>query len=482
MTGTPYLDNLSDLRGVFGFLSIKPFDRPQIFDMMLGQSVQSADQPGSILRDILSMCLEAITIRRTRAAHLELLPKIREVNIDVPLNKTKQIAYWGGEAPRWNFSPKTEHETQALIRTAAGETAESSNKGAARGYLSARQNATHWACHRAYNEGSQSKLSATWLAEMKDGGWQSSKINKAIELISGHLAQDPAVKIIVFDHFIPNVINMGFGLAANDIPHVEVGSHVKEKNKMASIAAFQGSGGPSVMVATDASFSAGVNLQAASVVLIMTPGYAPDLEEHCVARVHRMGQLREVTVYRLYAEESAESRVVRNSKDQRHRQGDKPSSVTQERLEHLRAFEKPEFEAALLQELWKAVAEDDVGYPSDDDSDSSDAENDDEDGDDHGGEDEDVTWHGHDADRIDDAEDSDIRDLDDPMDTSEGNGSTGDKFTEADLKAKSISSGQGDVPTTEQFIEGRRLRDQPAIVELHYWAEIARFHLKNAKD
>ena len=54
----------------------------------------------------------------------------------------------------------------------------------------------------------------------------------------------------------------------------------------------------------------GLNLQAASVVILMEPQLKPSTEEQAVARAHRMGQTRPVVVYRLIAANSIDEHIV----------------------------------------------------------------------------------------------------------------------------------------------------------------------------
>lgn len=54
----------------------------------------------------------------------------------------------------------------------------------------------------------------------------------------------------------------------------------------------------------------GLNLQAASVVILCEPQTKPSLEHQAVARVRRMGQVRAVRVHRLLATECLDERLV----------------------------------------------------------------------------------------------------------------------------------------------------------------------------
>ena len=56
-----------------------------------------------------------------------------------------------------------------------------------------------------------------------------------------------------------------------------------------------------------------MNLQAASVVILMEPQLKPSTEKQAIDRAHRMGQTLPVVVYRLIAENSIDERVVQLS-------------------------------------------------------------------------------------------------------------------------------------------------------------------------
>ena len=54
----------------------------------------------------------------------------------------------------------------------------------------------------------------------------------------------------------------------------------------------------------------GLNIQAASVVVICEPQLKPTTEWQAIARAHRMGQLESVQVHRLLSEEGVDQRVT----------------------------------------------------------------------------------------------------------------------------------------------------------------------------
>ncbi|GAA3975183.1 hypothetical protein GCM10022384_26850 [Streptomyces marokkonensis] len=74
---------------------------------------------------------------------------------------------------------------------------------------------------------------------------------------------------------------------------------------------FAGVAGPAVLLAQIQAAGVGLNMQAASVVVICEPQVKPTTEHQAVARAHRMGQVRPVRVYRLLATGGVDERLVR---------------------------------------------------------------------------------------------------------------------------------------------------------------------------
>jgi hypothetical protein len=65
-----------------------------------------------------------------------------------------------------------------------------------------------------------------------------------------------------------------------------------------------------VLVAQIQAGGVGLNIQAASVVIICEPQWNPAIEEQAIARAHRMGQVRRVDVHRLLAEHSVDQQML----------------------------------------------------------------------------------------------------------------------------------------------------------------------------
>ncbi len=67
---------------------------------------------------------------------------------------------------------------------------------------------------------------------------------------------------------------------------------------------------PCVLLSQIVAGGVGLNLQAASVVILCEPQVKPALEDQAVKRAHRMGQVRAVQVHRLLTEDSVDERML----------------------------------------------------------------------------------------------------------------------------------------------------------------------------
>jgi SNF2 family DNA or RNA helicase len=115
-------------------------------------------------------------------------------------------------------------------------------------------------------------------------------------------------KVIVFSFFLgvlQAVTAMLGGIAVGPL----TGS-VSPARRQGLVDEFTARQGPAVLVSQIQAGGVGLNIQAASVVIITEPQWKPTIEEQAIARCHRMGQIRTVDVYRLLAEDSVDERML----------------------------------------------------------------------------------------------------------------------------------------------------------------------------
>lgn len=137
-------------------------------------------------------------------------------------------------------------------------------------------------------------------------GRRSEKVDRLIEIVAE--AEDNGRRVIVFSHFL-NVLDQ----VARSLPGEVFGpltGSVPAAARQVMIDRFSAAGHGAVLVAQIVAGGVGLNIQAASVVVICEPQLKPTTEWQAIARAHRMGQLNSVQVHRLLSEEGVDLRVT----------------------------------------------------------------------------------------------------------------------------------------------------------------------------
>jgi superfamily II DNA or RNA helicase len=141
----------------------------------------------------------------------------------------------------------------------------------------------------------------------------SAKLQRLVEIVSE--AADGGRKVIVFSYFRDVLETVAEILKGRDaVPGVTVigplTGGIPPADRQAMVDELTSASGPAVLVAQIQAGGVGLNIQAASVVIIAEPQLTPSSEEQAIARAHRMGQVRPVDVHRLLCEDSVDQRVL----------------------------------------------------------------------------------------------------------------------------------------------------------------------------
>lgn len=147
-------------------------------------------------------------------------------------------------------------------------------------------------------------LAAARRAVTIGGGRDSAKVARLIELLDDF--RESAEKVLVFSFFL-DVLDM-VGQCAGPSCRFISGS-VTPAKRQEIIDEFQKVEGHAVLAMQIEAGGVGLNLQAASAVIIMEPQWKPSTEVQAVARAHRMGQTRPVQVHRLLAANTIDERI-----------------------------------------------------------------------------------------------------------------------------------------------------------------------------
>ncbi|WP_454301843.1 DEAD/DEAH box helicase [Salana multivorans] len=137
-------------------------------------------------------------------------------------------------------------------------------------------------------------------------GEESEKLQRLVEIVEE--AEDNGRKVIVFSNYLAVL-----DAVAQVLPGYVIGpltGAVSPARRQDMVDEFTVADAGAALVAQIAAGGVGLNIQAASVVVICEPQLKPTIEWQAIARARRMGQLRSVQVHRLLSEDSVDARIV----------------------------------------------------------------------------------------------------------------------------------------------------------------------------
>jgi superfamily II DNA or RNA helicase len=148
----------------------------------------------------------------------------------------------------------------------------------------------------------------------------SPKLRRLVEIVGE--AADGGRKVIVFSYFRDVLETVVEALAGRDgVPGVPIvgplTGDIPPAERQAMVDELTNAKGPAVLVSQIQAGGVGLNIQAASVIIIAEPQLTPSMEEQAIARAHRMGQVRPVDVHRLLCEDSVDQRILELLADKR---------------------------------------------------------------------------------------------------------------------------------------------------------------------
>jgi len=138
------------------------------------------------------------------------------------------------------------------------------------------------------------------------GPGRSAKLTRLAEIVDEAIADGRST--IVFSYFrtVLDVVASALG----DQVAGRIAGDVAPAERQRLVTALGDSGAPGVLVAQIEAGGVGLNIQAASVVILTEPQWKPSAEEQAIARSHRLGQAERVNVHRLLAAESVDARML----------------------------------------------------------------------------------------------------------------------------------------------------------------------------
>jgi superfamily II DNA or RNA helicase len=136
---------------------------------------------------------------------------------------------------------------------------------------------------------------------------ESSKLGVLVDLLSQ--LREEGRRTLVFSQFVRQLQLVRERLATEGFKLRYLDGSTPEQDRRAEVERFQAGEGEVFLVSLKAG-GTGLDLTAASDVVILDPWWNPSVEDQAADRAHRIGQTRAVTIYRLVARETVEEKIL----------------------------------------------------------------------------------------------------------------------------------------------------------------------------
>lgn len=135
---------------------------------------------------------------------------------------------------------------------------------------------------------------------------KSSKAQRLLELIDK--AAEDGRKIIVFSFFLDTIAKVSALIGDRCVSPIN--GSVSPQRRQEIIDEFDKAEAGKVLPAQIQSGGTGLNIQSASVIILCEPQFKPSIENQAISRAYRMGQTRNVLVYRLLCEDTIDEKIL----------------------------------------------------------------------------------------------------------------------------------------------------------------------------
>lgn len=141
--------------------------------------------------------------------------------------------------------------------------------------------------------------------------WETSaKVDKAMELLGMIRRNFPNEKTLVFSQFTSFLDLMEIPISDDGYNYRRYDGSMPNGDRNAAVDDFMKKPEVKVMLVSLRCGNAGLNLYAATRVIMLDPFWNPSVEDQAIKRAHRLGQTNPVTAYRILVKETVEDRII----------------------------------------------------------------------------------------------------------------------------------------------------------------------------
>ena len=287
LTGTPIENRLLDLWSIFAFAM------PGVLGTRSGFSKNFDNREDPLARRRLAARTRPFLLRRTKNEVARDLPDRVEEDIIVEMEGTQSKLY----------QAELKRARAQMLKVETSKDLDKLRFNILTSLLRLRQICCHPRLIGLEENSSKMK-----------GGEESAKVSALLELLEPLIEEGQ--KVVVFSQFVEMLDIIRNALDEREWPSFQLTG--KTENRGALVDSFQNHSGAGVFLISLKAGGSGLNLTAASYVVLFDPWWNPAVEAQAIDRTHRIGQKQTVFAYRL---------IIKNSIEEKIRQLQKQKSV-----------------------------------------------------------------------------------------------------------------------------------------------------------
>lgn len=139
----------------------------------------------------------------------------------------------------------------------------------------------------------------------------SSKLNRIRELCEEAIANGR--KVLIFSFYLDTINKIKDSMEGN--LYGPITGSISPQARQGIIDEFTKHAGGAVLLSQILAGGTGLNIQAASIIILCEPQYKPSIENQAIARAYRIGQKSNVSVYRLLCSKTVDERILQIVKE-----------------------------------------------------------------------------------------------------------------------------------------------------------------------
>lgn len=136
---------------------------------------------------------------------------------------------------------------------------------------------------------------------------KSTKLNRLKEIIDDSISEGR--KVLIFSYFLKTLEFIARNLTTKW--YGPINGSISPARRQEIVDEFNNSKSDSSLLCQIVTGGTGLNIQSASVVIICEPQLKPSIENQAISRCYRMGQARNVLIYRLLSKNTIDERIVK---------------------------------------------------------------------------------------------------------------------------------------------------------------------------